>query len=93
MTEHSKRKFPLSKITLAASIITCVYWYCGNFFSVYRNKICGAIIEVLWLPMLIFLFGIPIFSFIMWLKNKFRITSLYFFAFLISILCFVLMII
>ncbi len=48
--------------------------------------------EILWAPMLILLFGLPVFTLVMWIKSNRQISSLYFIAFLISILTIVLMV-
>ena len=49
-----------------------------------RFPVIGAIYEILWIGMVIVLFGMPFYSFIMWVKNKFDFRSLYLYSFLIS---------
>jgi hypothetical protein len=74
-----------SAITLAITIFVSLYWFLSIFISVYSSPLVGAIYEILWIGMVIGLFGLPIFSFIFWTKTKFSLRSLYFYSFVISI--------
>jgi len=74
-----------SAITFAITIYVSLYWFLSIFINVYSSPLVGAIYEILWIAMVIGLFGLPIFSFIFWAKTKFSLRSLYFYSFIISI--------
>lgn len=63
-------------LTLAAS----VFWILAKLLPVYENKIIGAVYEMLWLPVVIILFILPIFSFLLWAGEKFRVRSVHLFS-------------
>jgi len=73
-----------SRIILLLSIILALFWYLARTNDVYSNAAIGALFEILWLPMLLLLFALPVFSFIFWRKEKFSSRSLYLYSFLIS---------
>lgn len=67
------------------SIAVAGYWCLGHVIKVYRFALSGAIFEMLWLPALAMLVGLPIISLIVLLKEKLTIRSLYLYAMLISV--------
>jgi hypothetical protein len=73
-----------SRGILLLSIILALFWYLARTNDVYSNAAIGAFFEILWLPMLLLLFALPVFSFIFWRKEKFSGRSLYLYSFLIS---------
>jgi len=75
----------ISKIILILSILTSGFWWLGQSINVYRYALVGAIFEILWLPALAMLFGLPIISLIFLIKEKVNIRSLYIYSFLIGI--------
>ena len=78
-------KFKVSLIVFIASIIVPLFWYLGQVINVYRYAWLGALSEILWLPMLAVLFVLPVFSFVLLIKNKFNPRSLYLYSFIISL--------
>lgn len=82
-----------SAIILALSLIVPSFWFLEQIIDVYQVAVIGAIYEILWLPMLISIFALPVISFIYWRKNKFSIRSLYLYSLLISIATLVLLLI
>lgn len=74
-----------SRVILLLSIILALFWYLAKTNDVYRNAAIGAFFEVLWLPMLLLLFALPVISLIFWRKEKFSGRSLYLYSFLISL--------
>ena len=78
----------LSKLTFSLSLITALYWILGNSFNIYLNAFVSAFFEILWLPMLLILFALPILSFIKWYKESFNYKSLYFYSIILSALTF-----
>ena len=77
--------FKKSVIVFIASIIVPLFWYLGQVINVYRYAWLGALFEILSLPMLAALFILPVFSFVLLIKNKFSPRSLYLYSFIISI--------
>lgn len=61
------------------------FWYLINIFKFYKSPILELVIKILWLPMLIILFLIPIICFLFIFRKKFNPKSFYFYA---LILCF-----
>jgi hypothetical protein len=78
-TFHPSRK---SKIILSLSMVVALFWFFGHTLDVYRFKLVGAIFEILWLPMIILLFVLPILSVIFFIKEKYNLRSLYIYSFL-----------
>ena len=66
------------RILLILSFVVAVYWGAAFFINdVYRFALVGAVYELLWLPMLMILYALPVFAFIFWGKEKFKIRSVY----------------
>ncbi len=72
-----------SKIIFLLSVLTAVFWCLGQLINVYKFGILGAAFELLWLPMIVLLFILPVLSFIQWMKEKFSPKSLYLYSFLL----------
>ena len=66
------------------SLGSAAYWGLANVIDIYRFAALGAIYELLWLPFLALLFGLPVISLVSWAKGKFKISSLYLYSFLLS---------
>ena len=75
----------LSRIILVASIFVLAFWLFGNAINVYSYAVVGAIFELLWLPVIAATIAFPVFSFLLWRKEKFRVRSLHLYSFFISI--------
>jgi len=60
-----------------------IFWILIRAIDVYKFALSGAIYEILWLPMLVSLFVLPVLSFIRWRKENFKFSSLYFFSILV----------
>jgi hypothetical protein len=74
----------LSKILFVLSIFILAYWGIGQSINVYQYAIVGAIYEIMWLFMLIALFGLPIIAFIFLIKEKFSFRSFYLYTIIID---------
>jgi hypothetical protein len=66
-------------------MLVAAYWYFGKTLDVYIKKVLGAISEILWLPMIILLFVLPIVSIGFFVKDKFNIRSFYLYSLLIGV--------
>ncbi len=82
---HVFRHTKQSKIVLVLSVLVAIYWWLGKTSDVYHMKIGGALFEILWLPMIILLFALPIASLGFFVKDKFNLRSFYFYSLLIGV--------
>jgi hypothetical protein len=74
----------LSKILFVLSIFILAYWSIGRSINVYQYAIVGAIYEIMWLFMLLALFGLPIIALIFLIKEKFSFRSFYLYTIIID---------
>jgi hypothetical protein len=74
----------LSKILFILSIFVFAYWSVGQIINIYHFAVVGAIYEILWLFMLIGLFGLTIVALIFLIKEKFSFRSLYLYTIIIG---------
>ena len=72
----------LSKTLLSLSMEVSLFWMAGSFLNTYRYPLVGAIYEILWLPNLAMLFGLPLVSLFFLIKEKKKLQSLYLYSFL-----------
>jgi len=73
-------------IVLLTSMAVSIGWVIGKTVNVYQYAWAGAIFELLWVPMLAGLIGLPIFSMYRLLKEKFSFRSNYLYAVMIIVL-------
>lgn len=62
---------------LMAALAVTVYWVSTLLINVYQFAFIGAVYEILWLPMLMSLYAIPLLALIFWIRERFKIQSLY----------------
>ena len=58
------------KLILALSIVILTYWLLCKTIDVYKYAILGVLSEILWLPMVVLLFLLPIINLYAIFKNK-----------------------
>jgi hypothetical protein len=68
-----------------ASLLVPLFWLLNQLVDVYRTAWLGAVFEILWLPMLLLLFMLPVLSLILWTRAKFSFRSLYFYSLIILV--------
>ena len=73
------------KIIFISTIAATIYWILGKSTNVYRYPIGGAIFELLWLPSLIVLCILPLVSFILWVKERFKLRSVNFYSLVLAV--------
>lgn len=76
-TEKQPDHLQYSKYIFAASFIVSLFWITGNYIDVHTYKLTGVVFEILWLPMIVLFFVLPVLSVIFWYKQKFNPKSLY----------------
>ena len=82
-------KFRYVKMTiLYLSILVSLFWLASRFINLYQFALVGAIFEILWLPMILMVFCLPLISFYYLFKEKFSVNSTYLYAILIMIFTF-----
>jgi hypothetical protein len=52
------------------------FWCVGLFTKIYQFALTGAILEIAWPFMVLLIFFLPIFSFVLWVKDRFNVRSL-----------------
>ena len=72
-----------SKIILVLSLLVLTYWVITSLIDVYQYPVVGAIYELLWFPLLLLFFVLPIVNLVMFVKNKFSLKKLWLYALLI----------
>jgi hypothetical protein len=72
------------RILFFLSIGSATFWRLSKVVDIYQFGLLGAVYELLWLPFLAMIFGIPPISLFFWVKSKFQFRSLFLYAFLIS---------
>ncbi len=82
---HVFRHTKQSKIVLPLSVLVALYWCLGKTTDVYHMKFVGALFEILWLPMIILLFALPIASLGFFVKDKCNPRSFYLYSLLIGV--------
>lgn len=75
-----------SKQLFLAGVLVSLFWFLINIFKFYRSPLLEMVVKVMWLPMLIILFLIPIICLLFLLRKKFNPKSFYLYA---IILCFI----
>jgi hypothetical protein len=61
MQVESTSNAPSGRLFLLFTLFSLVYWGSGLFYNPYNLKLTGIIFELLWLPMILWLFIAPVF--------------------------------
>ncbi len=77
---EKNRPFVIFILTMSSTI----YWVVGQIVNVHESNLL-VIYELLWLPMIILLFTMPVFSLWYWIKTAFKMDSLYLYSLLLGI--------
>ena len=79
----------MKRTILYLSILVSIFWICSRFVNVYRFALVGAIFEILWLPMILMLFFLPLIACYFLFKEKFSIHSTYLYALVLMLFTFI----
>lgn len=82
----------ISKVIFLLSIGILAFWLPGKIINIYHYAFVGVIFETLWLPAIVLTFSLPVFSFIVWSKENFNLKSLSLYAFLVTVITILVMI-
>ena len=77
------RNLNWSLLIFIMTAIICVFFISGQFIDYYRFKLTGALFELFYLPSMMMIIFIVIFSITRLLKDKFTLKSLYIYSLLI----------
>lgn len=86
-------KVTSSLVVFIISGIVSIFWILSQTVDIYKIKLTGIIFEILWLPAIAAIFILPVISFIFWMKEKFKLNSLYFLSILITMITMLILII
>ena len=94
MNAIKKRKTSqaIGKVVLALSVFVLLFVVVSRLINVYQISFVGAIFEILWLPVILLLFILPVLSIIYWIQEKFNPKSIYLYSIVLGIAAIVLMI-
>ena len=73
-------------IILVINVLFLAVWIIAYNINVYKLSLVGAIYEMIWLPLIICLFSLPIVSFILWKKDSFKIKSKFLYLIILAVL-------
>ena len=73
-------------IILVINVLFLAVWIVAYNINVYKVVLIGAIYEMIWLPLIICLFALPIVSFIFWRKDSFKIKSKFLYLIILAVL-------
>jgi len=81
-----KNKSRITILLLISILVAFAFWAGANLFDTYKYAVAGAIFEIAWLPMIVVAFGAPLVSLYFWAKERFKISSVFLYLFLLSAL-------
>lgn len=67
------------------SLLVMFFWILTNNINVYENKFIGIIAEILWLPLILLIFVLPIMTFVLISSRKFEKSKFLFLALAIQV--------
>ena len=81
----------IGNIIILINVLFVAVWMVRNNINVYKVPLVGAIYELIWLPLIVCLFSLPIVSLIYWKKDGFKLKSKFLYLILLSVLTIVLL--
>ncbi|WP_288981737.1 hypothetical protein [uncultured Flavobacterium sp.] len=67
------------------SLLVMFFWILTNNINVYENKFIGIIAEILWLPLILLIFVLPIMTFVLISSRKFKKSKILFLSLAIQV--------
>ncbi len=90
--KKKKNNQAIGKVVLALSVFVLLFVGLSRLLNVYQISYVGAIFEILWLPVILLLFILPVLSLIYWIQDKFNPKSIYLYSIVLGIASVVLMV-
>lgn len=78
------------KPLLVLNIYAIFFILITSYVNVYQIKWMGIIFEILWLPTLLVILATPALSLFFWFRERFKLTSIFCYVFLLSLLSLIL---
>lgn len=87
MTNHRQdfKNSILNKLIFIVSIFTLLSWITGKTVDIYRYAFIGALFEIFWIFMLLFVFTLPLVTVVLLIRDSFNIRSLNLYSVVISV--------
>ena len=73
-------------IILLINVLFLAVWMVAYNINIYKVAFVGAIYEMIWLPLIICLFALPVVSFTYWKKDSFKIKSKFLYLIILAVL-------
>ncbi len=90
--KKKKNNQAIGKVVLALSVFVLLFVGLSRLLNVYQISYVGAIFEILWLPVILLLFILPVLSLIYWIQDKFNPKSIFLYSIALGIASVVLMV-
>jgi hypothetical protein len=65
--------------------VCTTYFLVSINLNVYSIAVLGAVYEIIWLPVILLIFTMPLISFVFWARNKFSLKSGFLLLFVLSL--------
>ncbi len=77
----------LSRIIFFTTFPVSLFWLltAGFEINIYKHAVVGAIFELLWLPVIVLSFILPVCALIFWVRERFKLNSLNAYALLFMV--------
>lgn len=72
-------------LLFSITLLVLLFWLIVGYVDVYEFKILGIIAEILWLPMIILPFALPIFSLFALFLKKIQLTKFLIFSLILQV--------
>ena len=82
--ETPEKPSRLGMVILWATAGASAFRLLTSFIPVYETAFTSAIYELLWLPAMFILYIVPLFSFLLWAGEKFKVKSVHLYALLLA---------
>lgn len=79
------KKPTIDIVIFFVSLLVMFFWILTNNINVYENKFIGIIAEILWLPLILLIFVLPIMTFVLISSRKFKKPKILFLALAIQV--------
>ncbi|NHM04731.1 hypothetical protein [Flavobacterium celericrescens] len=79
------KKSTIDIVIFFVSLLVMFFWILTNNINVYENKFIGIIAEILWLPLILLIFGLPIMTFVLISSRKFKKSKILFLSLAIQV--------
>ena len=74
-TKRNRHRILIASLLLVAIILITVFWLTGQNVNVYQASFVGAIFEIIWLPMILFTFILPLVCIYFWSSERWSYKS------------------